>query len=113
MGTKRAKYYCSPCDKVVKAMFGALCPHCGGQMTPMGTQWRPGRRGTRTRMWDLRQGPAVMWPLQSRPWPVTPTRIGRKRRRWRRERQHPVPQHDFRSWPVWMTDAGRRQDPWV
>jgi len=101
---QRTKFYCKPCDKVVKAFSAPSCPHCGTAMAGMGTQWRPGRRGTRTRMWDRRQEkPVPVFWWDDRPWwlggsrytsPQRPRpRVGRKRQRAAREaRMRHVPQ---------------------
>jgi hypothetical protein len=49
---KRYKSYCPPCDLVHR---GAMtCLRCGGDTVQMGTDWRPGRKGSRTRVWDTR-----------------------------------------------------------
>lgn len=87
---RRDKFHCALCDVVVKAQHGAMCPSCGGYMTPMGPRWRPGRRGSRARMWDFRQSreTAVYWSA-AEGWfvrrPVVPRRVGRKRARAIRE----------------------------
>lgn len=47
-----SKAYCAPCDHV--SQYTSTCPRCHEPMQMMGTRWRPGRRGTRTRVWDKR-----------------------------------------------------------
>ncbi len=53
-GLGRDKYYCVPCDYVAKAKHTPACPTCREPMTWMGDKWRPGKRGTKTRLWDDR-----------------------------------------------------------
>jgi hypothetical protein len=49
---QRYKSYCPACDLVLR---GAMtCSSCGGKTLQMGTAWRPGRKGARTRVWDVR-----------------------------------------------------------
>jgi ribosomal protein S27AE len=106
---QRAKYYCVPCDKVVKARGSARCPHCGEAMTPMGTQWRPGRQvHPRVRTWDRRRD-GWRWPWPSAyGWPRPSDRVGRKRARARREAEgrEPVPQHGRSPLPWWAYGKG-------
>ena len=53
-GLGRDKYYCVPCDYVAKAKHTPVCPTCRESMTWMGDKWRPGKKGTKTRLWDDR-----------------------------------------------------------
>jgi len=53
-GNGRDKYYCTPCDYVAKAKNTPSCPLCGEAMTYMTDVWRPGRKGSKTRLWDAR-----------------------------------------------------------
>lgn len=53
-GLGRDKYYCVPCDYVAKARHTPACPTCREPMTYMTDEWRPGRKGSRTRLWDER-----------------------------------------------------------
>ena len=53
-GLGRDKYYCVPCDYVAKAKHTPACPTCREPMTYMTDEWRPGRKGSRTRLWDER-----------------------------------------------------------
>jgi hypothetical protein len=85
--TARRKFYCPPCDEAAKAQGAAACPRCGTAMRDMGTRWRPGRRGTRTRLWDRRQESGNIHPTS---FPASPDRVGRKRARWQREQPKPV-----------------------
>jgi hypothetical protein len=54
-GITRYKSYCLPCDLVLRG--AAWCPRCGQPAIQMGRDWRPGRKGSRTRIWD----PRVTW----------------------------------------------------
>lgn len=86
-----SKYYCREDDHVAQGKCTLTCPFCGQPMESMGTRWRPGRKGSRTRMWDRRQagrewvvfsyfGPAHLdYILKQR------DKIGRKHRRALRE----------------------------
>lgn len=110
MRNSRGKFYCQPCDYVTKSKGGAYCPTCGVSMTPMGTQWRPGRAGTKTRLWDTRQSPehSIFW-WGNYSWPRPSRTAGRKRRRYETEKQRPVPQHGHHySFPSDEEIAARR-----
>jgi hypothetical protein len=48
----RGKSYCRRCDLVMRG--AGTCPHCGRAAAAMPKSWRPGRKGTRTRVWDVR-----------------------------------------------------------
>lgn len=49
------KSYCPACDTVGRG--NVTCQGCGEPMTQMPRSWRPGKKGSRTRLWDHRQ----MW----------------------------------------------------
>jgi len=51
-GIARNKSYCRWCDLVARG--AGTCPQCGTPMLQMPRSWRPGRKGTRTRVWDVR-----------------------------------------------------------
>jgi hypothetical protein len=82
---RTVKFYCHPCDHVTQApsvCYGtdAQRCRCGQPMRMMGDRWRPGRKGTRTRMWDDRQAkPVAPWMTPDRLRPAT--RTSRKRQR--------------------------------
>jgi hypothetical protein len=73
MGLQRQKYLCQDCLWAAKAP----CPRHPGRSLAMGMQWRPGKKGKKTRLWDNRvhgsqtvTAPAVRrgaWPSAYRP----------------------------------------------
>lgn len=54
MGISRGKNYCPECDTVRKGPGAHGKPNCPGTFEYMGKSWRPGKKGTRTRMWNDR-----------------------------------------------------------
>lgn len=52
---KTNKYYCREDNRVAQGACPRTCPYCRQPMTFMGDRWRPGRKNSRTRMWDPRQ----------------------------------------------------------
>jgi hypothetical protein len=48
----RGKSYCRWCDLVMRG--AGTCSYCGRAAVLMPKSWRPGRKGTRTRVWDVR-----------------------------------------------------------
>lgn len=77
----KTKLYCAPCDRVIKSALSssATCV-CGGPMQDMGPAWKPGRKGTRTRMFDVRKAPRLYFGYRQLPF-EPPRRAGRKRAR--------------------------------
>jgi hypothetical protein len=51
MGVSNPKYFCTECQWAAKGP----CPQHPGSSLMMGKNWRPGRKGTRTRLWDNRR----------------------------------------------------------
>ena len=51
-GITRNKSYCRWCDLVARG--ASTCRQCGKPMIQMPRSWRPGRKGTRSRVWDVR-----------------------------------------------------------
>jgi len=50
MGLQRGKHYCVTCGWAAKGK----CPQHPASSLYMGSQWRPGKKGKRTRLWDNR-----------------------------------------------------------
>src|SRR6266581_1746433 len=50
MMVSNGKYYCKTCGWAAKT----ACPIQGHESVAMGTVWRPGRKGSKTRLWDDR-----------------------------------------------------------
>lgn len=48
----RRKSYCPACDLVLRG--AEICPLCHSEALPMPKSWRPGRKGHRSRVWDVR-----------------------------------------------------------
>jgi len=48
----RGKSYCPACDLVLRG--AGTCPLCAAEAVPMPKSWRPGRKGHRSRVWDVR-----------------------------------------------------------
>lgn len=46
----KQKFFCQPCDHVVKAPWAGspVCPTCRKPMLAMGDKWRPGKKGSRS-----------------------------------------------------------------
>lgn len=68
MGVSNPKYLCTECQWAAKGK----CPQHPGSSLMMGKNWRPGRKGRRTRLWDNRvHGSQTVPPLTVRPgaWP--------------------------------------------
>lgn len=55
MSISRGKSYCPECDTVRKGPGAHGKADCPGQFEYMGTRWRPGRKGSRDRMYSSRQ----------------------------------------------------------
>lgn len=87
---RKTKLYCEPCDRVIKAIAVTACI-CGAPMQDMGHAWKPGRKGTRTRMFDRRKAPRLYFGYRQLPF-EPPRRTGRKRARAYAE--EPVPIRD-------------------
>lgn len=89
MPPSNGKYVCTNCDFVWKGR-GGTCPGgkaCreAGYVKSMGTKWRPGRKGSRTRMWDRRQaGPPRLISWRPGEWEQR-DKLGRKHLRALRE----------------------------
>lgn len=49
-GIVRQKYYCPVCGWAAKG----ICPRHPAETVPMGVMWRPGKKGSKTRLWDDR-----------------------------------------------------------
>jgi len=49
-GIANPKYYCQECGWAAKGP----CPRHPGMNVMMGTKWRPGKKGKKTRLWDNR-----------------------------------------------------------
>jgi hypothetical protein len=64
---RRDKHFCLSCGWAAKGP----CPRQGHESVRMGTQWRPGRKGSRTRLWDDRVSG------DSQPAPVELVRVAR------------------------------------
>lgn len=50
MAPSNRKHYCTECGWAAKT----VCPVHPGMSLDMGTRWRPGRKGSRERLWSLR-----------------------------------------------------------
>jgi hypothetical protein len=50
MGVSNPKYFCTECQWAAKGP----CPQHPGSSLMMGKDWRPGKKGRRTRLWDNR-----------------------------------------------------------
>lgn len=50
MGIANGKWYCPECGWAAKGP----CPQHPGSAVLMGTRWRPGKKNSRTRIWDDR-----------------------------------------------------------
>jgi hypothetical protein len=63
MGISNGKWYCIECGWAAKSR----CPRHPSSSLSMGTHWRPGKKGKRTRLWDNRvHGSQVTPPLTVR-----------------------------------------------
>lgn len=51
---RKDKFYCPEDDWAAKGRYQMTCPYCRQPMKFMGTVWRPGKKGSRTRVWDER-----------------------------------------------------------
>lgn len=52
------KYLCTECHWAAKGK----CPQHPGKSLAMGTQWRPGKKGRKTRLWDNRMHGSITTP---------------------------------------------------
>jgi hypothetical protein len=99
MGISNTTLHCPACDLVVKAPAARPCV-CGALMQDMGKNWKPGRKGSRTRMFDQRKAPRSYWGHRQLPFEPVP-RTGRKRARAYAEEAIPVRDKSGRLPAAW------------
>jgi hypothetical protein len=91
-----SKYYCHVCDVVRKGPSGAH--FCDLPMQDMGKDWKPGRKGHRTRVFDKRKAPRWYGGYQQLPFEPA-RRAGQKRARAVAETAPAyVPSRPYVSW---------------